>query len=74
MSVVTTQEEVERHCGKAADPKKWVRQGCVRRYGVGRAHVYLYDPCLLGERGEKYAKDVCHEVAHIRGWTRDHPE
>lgn len=68
ITIGATQDEIERHCGKASSPKK-VKIGCA----VGR-NVYLGDSCEFGDLGETFARWVCHEAAHVRGWTGDHPD
>lgn len=66
LSVVGSQDELERHCSKAAPG--WVRRGCVRQSWTGEVHVFLPDSCPYGDRGEHYARYICHEIGHIRGW------
>lgn len=72
LQVVASQEEVERHCGRVEPPKK--RIGCaIPTLGRhGRWRVVLPDSCPKGEQKEDWARWLCHEVAHVRGWGVDH--
>lgn len=52
-------------CGDAGQGHYF--ESCIRG-GV----TYLPDPCAFPE--ETFARLACHEVAHKRGWPKDHGE
>lgn len=57
-------EDLPKHCGKPE--KGLIRLGCA---DVGGPQMTLPNPCHFKE--EFYAKLVCHEKAHINGWSHD---
>jgi hypothetical protein len=63
---------VAAHCDLTA-PKGWELQACTKHSRPLRT-IILPDPCPFAEAGEEFARRACHEFAHVRGWSRHHPE
>lgn len=66
-------EAVEKVCSKLFPPKSGeVSQGCTVVTKEGDVYIILPDPCKFAEKGEWYARIVCHERAHQAGWPPTH--
>lgn len=46
---------------------------CKRTFENGVPLVVVPNPCPIGNV-ELYAKIMCHEMAHVNGWSREHEE
>lgn len=57
-------------CGLEPPEGKFIL-ACVKRAKDGMPIMFLPLPCGLAE-AEVYARVVCHEVSHIRGWSGYH--
>lgn len=64
--------DVADHCG-IKTPPGWELRACALHTKPMRT-VVLPDPCPFAEGGEEFARLTCHEFAHVRGWSRQHPE
>lgn len=40
--------------------------------GVGKNWIIMPDPCLYPD--ENYARLMCHELGHTKGWPSNHPD
>jgi hypothetical protein len=58
------QPVLEELCGR---PPKGRRVGC-----ASSDRIVMQDPCTYGERGEYFARILCHELAHQVGWSGRH--
>lgn len=57
------------HLGCGGDiPSKWQILACAE---VNGDRILMPDPCFHTE--ESYARLLCHELGHIKGWPKDHP-
>ncbi|MDR7062003.1 hypothetical protein J2X38_004088 [Sphingopyxis sp. BE235] len=63
---------VSAHCG-VTPPAGWEIQACAKHSRPLRT-VILPDPCPFAEAGEDFARRACHEFAHVRGWSAQHPD
>jgi hypothetical protein len=65
---VMNQAQIDKKCGKAAKGGRTLACGDVKR-----PFVYMPNPCLYPEAQDKksYAHLLCHELAHVQGWTHD---
>lgn len=68
---VRPEAEVQATCmgGGTAAPGRGIRVAACS----GASGVVLPDPCPYAERGERFAQLLCHELAHLGGWPKDHP-
>lgn len=62
--MIHTVDDLNTVCGVPPPGKFW--QGCTR--GIT---VYMPNPCPVG-RSQEYARILCHEFGHIRGWPATH--
>ena len=62
--------DVEHYCG-AATPG-FVIKGCAGRTAEGTPIMVVKNPCPR-TNDDDYARLICHEIAHLRGWPGDHP-
>ncbi len=57
--------DVSRACGTS------VRPGYVILACAKGSTIVMPDPCILADR-EFYARIMCHEISHVRGWPATH--
>lgn len=49
-------------------PSEWQIYACA---GVNKDWIIMPDPCKY--KDESYARLMCHELGHTKGWPKDHP-
>jgi hypothetical protein len=68
-SIGFTQEEtVDIKCGGDGNPLNGQIMACAE---VNGERMIMPHPCLYED--DQYARLLCHELGHIRGWPKDHP-
>lgn len=67
LTVVDTQAAIDNLCGRAEIGRK---VACTKTWPLTTAKVIMPSPCTF--KDEEYAKILCHELAHVNGWTGMH--